>query len=357
MKGWLIKMNNDYLKNRRPSNHGTHTKYIYLFAFWGHVFFVPLFAFLGNSIVFYNNLLCIGIDVLCLHLNKKELYKTSTFLFVLGITYHATYCIIAFGAGNALEFYYITLTAIIILSNWSLLHKIAGITLQFVISIMMFHYVHHYPPITPIRESVHILFHHMFLFSNIFAIAYLCFFFMHTVDLAEKSLLKQAKTDCLTGLLNRGAFMEALQAEINRPDRNKEGLGIIIADIDHFKKINDTWGHLAGDEVIQKIASTLSSELRENDTIARYGGEEFVVFFPATSLASVHSIAERMRSKVEHLELHYEDSLIPVTMSFGVVFEKENIRDYSLDSFLKSADDMLYRAKAEGRNLVITQST
>jgi two-component system, cell cycle response regulator len=169
----------------------------------------------------------------------------------------------------------------------------------------------------------------------------------------ERRILELANTDALTGLLNRRAFMDRMEQETSRSQRDKTSLSMIMTDIDHFKNINDTYGHQAGDLVLRKFAATLSSSLRSYDFIGRYGGEEFVTCLPGADESQARSVAERMRRQIEEMETTLPDASqsVRITASFGISsFAAESGENF--DSLIKRADDALYRAKKEGRNRV-----
>ncbi len=159
-------------------------------------------------------------------------------------------------------------------------------------------------------------------------------------------------TDPLTGIANRRHVLDLLEKEVARTVRHGPPLAVAVLDLDHFKRINDTWGHPAGDAVLQAAARELSACLRRNDTVGRFGGEEFMLLLPDTPLDGAVEVAERCRARLEALDIRAENGeRIPVAGSFGLV---SNERDLSADAeaLLKAADAALYRAKAGGRNRV-----
>ena len=169
----------------------------------------------------------------------------------------------------------------------------------------------------------------------------------------ERRILELANTDPLTGLLNRRAFMERMEQEMSRAQREKKPLSFILADIDHFKKVNDTYGHQVGDLVLQRFTRQLSTSARPYDFLGRYGGEEFVVCLPGADGLQAGSVAERMRKQIEDMEIMLPDDArsIRITASFGVApYAIESAGNVNL--LIKKADDALYRAKEEGRNRV-----
>jgi two-component system cell cycle response regulator len=155
--------------------------------------------------------------------------------------------------------------------------------------------------------------------------------------------------DGLTQLTNHKRFLEILQREISRATRYKAPLSIIMADVDHFKSVNDFFGHQAGDQVLKCISSHLKKLMRDSDQIARYGGEEFAVILPMTTLKDARRAAEKLRKSIETQKISYQGKSISVTMSLGVA-AWENYGGIDVDGFLKMADEALYEAKNSGRN-------
>jgi two-component system, cell cycle response regulator len=170
----------------------------------------------------------------------------------------------------------------------------------------------------------------------------------------EKLLVR----DYLTGLYNRKFFMERFMEEIAWASRYREPLSFIILDIDHFKKINDTYGHSCGDEVLKQLAGVLTGLLRAHDVLARYGGEEFVVLLSNTSAEDAYAIGDKLRAGVQVTEFNFGPSggRIPVTISLGVA-TSEDVVDLSAESLINRADAALYQAKAAGRNRVVSAAS
>ncbi len=167
-----------------------------------------------------------------------------------------------------------------------------------------------------------------------------------------RKIQEMAVTDALTGVFNRRHFFEQLASEWERFDRYKSILSIIMADIDHFKKINDTWGHPCGDVVLAETAEILKSHMRKVDTVARYGGEEFVILLPETSAQDAAMVAERMRADIASHIFVWDGNPIRATVSLGVADVTEEGTTAS-EFLLRNADQKLYRAKEAGRNQVI----
>lgn len=170
----------------------------------------------------------------------------------------------------------------------------------------------------------------------------------------EQRILSLARTDYLTGLLNRRAFLERLEGEVSKCKRMSGNLGLIIIDVDHFKQINDTYGHQSGDIVLQSFARTVKNCCRAYDFVGRYGGEEFIIGLPETDLDQAALIAERMRARVADTKVWIpsRDVLVNITASFGVSAMEKGVPG-SVDILISAADDALYLAKSNGRNKVI----
>lgn len=169
---------------------------------------------------------------------------------------------------------------------------------------------------------------------------------------AQVALEQLATRDGLTGLANRRCFDDTLQAEWQRALRHQQPLSLLMVDVDNFKQYNDAYGHLGGDECLQRIASAVSSEMRANDLVARYGGEEFAVILPNQSLKGAAIVAERIRCRVEQLRLpNLGSKQHVVTVSIGAataLAAPEN----DPSQLVATADSALYRAKHMGRNRI-----
>lgn len=174
----------------------------------------------------------------------------------------------------------------------------------------------------------------------------------------QDELLRRATTDPLTGIGNRAAFDARLNLELERAARDGSTLGLLMIDVDFFKKFNDTHGHQAGDRVLQTVARVLDENIRKVDYVARYGGEEFVVVAPTTSLDGLALLAERLRSAIETTPLPWEGSILRITASIGVaVISKFKDVTEAAMTLLKQADAHMYAAKQSGRNAVRTSAT
>jgi len=175
-------------------------------------------------------------------------------------------------------------------------------------------------------------------------------------DVKKIALLQQESiTDGLTGIKNRRYFEGRLHEEVAHSKRYKLPLSLILLDVDHFKSINDTYGHKAGDEVLKNLSSLIASMVRDSDVVARYGGEEIAIIAPSTPKNEAELLAERLRSAVEKTTIAVIDAtqeVIQVTLSAGVSTLGHVVTDR--DALIEEADHALYEAKNQGRNKVVS---
>jgi len=161
----------------------------------------------------------------------------------------------------------------------------------------------------------------------------------------------QATHDALTGLWNRKAILEILRKELDRSRREAAPLGLIMLDLDHFKQINDTYGHQAGDAVLHEVARMMVASLRSYDSAGRYGGEEFLMVLPGCDEQEAAGIAERLRLLSASYSFESSQGALEVTVSLGVA-STDGSKDSGMDSLIRAADEALYHAKRLGRNRV-----
>ena len=170
----------------------------------------------------------------------------------------------------------------------------------------------------------------------------------------QKQMYDSALRDGLTKVFNKKYFQDRIQSEFAFAARHRTALSLILFDIDHFKQVNDTRGHLAGDKVLTALAQHVLKLVRTEDVFARYGGEEFAVLCRDTTLANAEVLAERIRASVAKLEIRFDDTLVPITISMGVaMFPDGAIAD--VDTFIRLTDEALYEAKRTGRNRVVAR--
>jgi diguanylate cyclase (GGDEF)-like protein len=169
--------------------------------------------------------------------------------------------------------------------------------------------------------------------------------------LAAQELLRiQAANDSLTNVWTRGEILRRLDVEWDRKQRQQTDVSVLMVDVDHFKRVNDRYGHLAGDEVLRAIAGTLANSTRSYDQVGRYGGEEFLVVLPGADLKNALTIAERIRMHIERLTIAFGSAALKLSISIGAASSSESLS--SVAELIHRADQALYLAKRAGRNRV-----
>jgi diguanylate cyclase (GGDEF)-like protein len=166
----------------------------------------------------------------------------------------------------------------------------------------------------------------------------------------HEEIYRLTTIDGLTQIFNKRYFLETIEREIARSHRYRRELSLVMFDIDHFKKINDSYGHLAGDYVLKHLAQTVKTRIRREDCFARYGGEEFAIVLPEIDGLNAKPFAEKIRQLVEASDFKFENTSMPITISMGVATLDGESTDPA--ALIKRADDRLYEAKSSGRNCV-----
>lgn len=205
-----------------------------------------------------------------------------------------------------------------------------------------------------LRENkISVIYSALTVFALLFSLLYLVTRrFVRSLNSAQSKLVEMAITDGLTGLLNRKTGIIRMEEEISRATRSVESLACVMVDIDHFKVINDTYGHLAGDQVLIDVADMLKRSTRKHDVVCRYGGEEFMIIIADTSKADVFAIAEKMRLAIKEHIVRFGIAEIKITASFGVAFAAR-ASGMTADLMINYADDALYAAKLDGRDRTV----
>ncbi|MDR6962446.1 GGDEF domain-containing protein [Shewanella putrefaciens] len=209
-----------------------------------------------------------------------------------------------------------------------------------------------YEPYYLYSDEMISLFRHINVLGACALLAGVSYAYSQIVMSAITALRNVANTDELTGLINRRSLTALIDREAARTLRTHASMSLVLCDIDYFKRINDSYGHAAGDHVLVNVANLLQGVLREYDVVARWGGEEFLLLLPNTDIIEAMKVAERLREIVACSHLSFEEQTIPVTMTLGVAV----LGDENWHSTLARADEALYRGKRQGRNCVVQAS-
>lgn len=287
-----------------------------------------------------------------IYLRKTSAYGPSSYTMVLMMTTLCLYLLCSGGAENMGPLWFFILP--------TLIFYILGLHLGRIVIALLFCFVVfllYYPDNPLLFTSYPDYFIHRFT-GSLFSVCVLAYTYEFTRKDCQDELVAVtqklealSKTDELTGLANRREIIEKLEDEKNRFERNNHPFSILVIDIDLFKQVNDKHGHICGDFILQKTAETFVTYTQKRDCVARWGGEEFLILLPETTLSQAEKIAERLRAAVEAQHNNCEESTVQITISVGIA---EYTPEQTISQFLNIADQLLYKAKATGRNRVIT---
>lgn len=350
------------MKGKQGKHGSRHTSS----AFWGlmykiaavagatHVLFVGLFYGLGAytlAKVNVGSVLLFALSYLCL---KKRLNLLAVGLIMLEILAHAMLAVRAIGWDSGFHYYLLVVVPVLVISKTRIpTFKPIMLLALLIIYISMDMVMRDLPPYDVLTASTLSGLRYFNIAVTFLLLTYLSGMYLRLVTEAEKALRVLATTDPLTQLLNRRSLLEIAEYEVVQRKRHQAPLAFILADIDHFKSINDQHGHAAGDAVLKAVSQTLRQASREQDSIARWGGEEFLILMPDAAKEMAVKVAERLRQQVQMLEVPFNDTVIQVSMTFGVSTHQA---DEIVDAPLNRADAALYQGKMAGRNQVVASA-
>jgi len=319
-----------------------------------HLLFAGLFYWLGAITMFWVNIgsmSLFGAAYICL---KKRRNLLASALIVTEILAHAVLAVWSIGWDSGFHYYLLVMVPVIVIAaikKPSDKFLLTGLVLMLYLGLDLV--MRSIPPIHVLRPEVLSLLR-IFNIAVTFALLfYLSNLYLKLVTKAEKKLRLLATTDPLTELLNRRSLLELADYETTQRKRQPNPLAFVLADIDHFKSINDRYGHAVGDAVLKAVSKVLSQAVREQDSVARWGGEEFLIMMPNASPDIAGTVAGRLREQVSAVEVNAGEHTIKVSMTFGVSSHR---LDESVDGTISRADHALYQGKTQGRNQVVIEA-
>jgi diguanylate cyclase (GGDEF)-like protein len=339
----------------RVSRMVTVIRYVAWVGISAHAAFVGLFAFLGFPVLAVFNVASVVTWSAAWVLNNRGRSRLAAGLIIIEVILHAVLAVSTLGWNSGFHYYLIPLIAFI-LFNDQLQSRLAifgatGVTLVYVVLRLLT--MNLAPP--PSWTGWVVWLEAGNILIPLVALALITLNYRYASIDAEQRMAELAMTDALTRLPNRRRMRAMLADERARAVRSGRPFGVVIADLDHFKKINDTHGHEAGDRVLRAVASVLKQKLRQQDCVARWGGEEFLFLLPDTDLNGAGALAEKLRDAVASAPVDIAATgPLPVTMTFGVT---AFLSSQSIDQSLRLADEALYRGKTQGRNRVVLSQT
>ncbi|MCR8915218.1 diguanylate cyclase [Marinobacter panjinensis] len=313
------------------------------------VAFFFLFHLLGSPILAWVNVVSVAMYVVAYRALGRQQNGLAISLIWAEVIIHAGLGIVLIGWEGGFHYYLLMFIPALFVSMRlrAAVIALAGLWSYYVALHLLMWFIE---PLQPIAPGA-LLGVYLFNLSVVFAMfSYLSFFYLTMVTAANRKLRRMATTDSLTGLFNRRHMTYLVEKELARFQRNGNPVAFLVLDIDHFKAINDQYGHELGDRVLEDVAGIIKAQLRTQDLIARWGGEEFLAVLPDTRIQSAQASAERVREALmTHDWRAPNGERIDITISAGV---SEFRRDDDLNSAISRADRALYRSKERGRNRV-----
>lgn len=321
---------------------------VYISAFVSYILLVPFFYFTAGIHMAMIYLACMIITLCSIYLNKKQKYGLASLVFITAMNFSVVISLFAFGRSAGFYYYFFNLSVLIVFSNWKGLYKFIVIACE----VILFFSIHlislNTAPLLTMSFNFLLFLHTLNILFNVTGVANSAYYYVKITKDYQKDILKMASTDYLTGLPNRSTFTKYYDGLSDNCDI---GIAIYMMDLDHFKKINDTYGHMCGDYVLKECSKLIQEETHETGMFARYGGEEFVMIHEASSSKEVIEKAEKLRIIIEKHLFVFEQHQFNLTISIGAIYRKASI-DACLRNGLQLADKLLYESKDKGRNQV-----
>jgi len=318
-----------------------------------HVMFMGLFYGLGATTLAWVNLGSValfGSSFLLLRLRQNLMATTLIVAEILG---HAILAVRAIGWDSGFHYYLLVMVPVVVISQMRRpALKPLLIALLLIVYMAMDSTMRDLTPLDRVNPQMLSALRYFNIAVTFLLLTYLSNLYFKLVTQAESKLRVLATTDPLTHLLNRRSLLERAEYELLQRKRHHQPLAFVLADIDHFKRINDQYGHAAGDAVLTAVSGVLRQALREQDSVARWGGEEFLILMPSASLEVASGVAERLRRQIAEIDVPYGDEHIHISMTFGVSMHQDN---EGIDAPVGRADTALYRGKLSGRNQVVAE--
>ncbi len=313
-----------------------------------HAAFIPMFAYVGVWPLAAVNVASVVAWVTAFRMNRKRHQVAAVVILAIEVVVHGVLAVAVLGKGSGFHYYLLPLLAYIALnqrlSQRVVLGALAAVTAIFIGL--------DFAPETvrSLGPAFDVLFRATNLVIPTITLSVICYVYRRESVSTEGRLQRLASRDALTGLLNRRAMRERLEEEEHRIEREGGVLSVVLADIDLFKRVNDTYGHERGDDVLVETARIMSAGLRQHDVVARWGGEEFLVMLPSTAMTGASTVMERLREAIASHDFGLGQGAKKITMTFGVATLREGS---TIVDCIRLADEALYRGKTGGRNRVV----
>jgi diguanylate cyclase (GGDEF)-like protein len=313
-----------------------------------HAGFVPMFALIGHPRLAAFNVASVAIWIAAAIVNRRGRSTLAMWLLTAEVLAHAVLAVATLGWSSGFQYYLVPLIPFVMFNDRLPSRTVIAVSACVFAALVALRAA---APEGTVDGAVAPLMRYGNIAIPVLALALVSFYFRRASTAAERRMESMALTDPLTGLLNRRSMEQRLREAAHGFQRTGRPFSVVMADVDHFKRINDVHGHEAGDRVLRAVAALLGGRLRGHDALARWGGEEFLLLLPETDLGAARDVADRLRAAAEADLRESAGFGQSVTLTFGVaVFD----RPMRVDACLKQADEALYAGKAGGRNRVVS---
>lgn len=326
--------------------------YLCYLGFGAHSLFIPLFFWIGVPELAIFNIFSSLLWVLGYFLNRAGHHREAIIFTAIESVVHAALATYFLGWDSGFHYYFLPIILFLFINHkQNIFVIILEAIVIFIGYLWLSNYTHQVDFAVKAPEAVLNSLNYMNIAVNFSAFGILGYFFRVASIRAEQQMELLATIDTLTGLFNRRKMHELIDQEVVRYQRDKKSFLLVITDIDHFKKFNDSYGHDCGDYVLQQVSTLMKESLRQQDVVARWGGEEFLIMLPETELEGGVQAIEKLRETLANTVYQYDANTFSVTMTFGVTAYDGSC---DVEACIKHADEVLYAGKRGGRNRVVS---
>lgn len=315
-----------------------------------HAGFVPLFALTGQPVLAAFNVGSVAVWIAAWALNRRGASTVAMWMLTAEVVAHAVLAVLLLGWRSGFQYYLLPLIPFMMFNDRA---RTTTVTAASAVVLVTFGLLRALAPGDVRLPFALQAFEYANLAIPLLMLGLVSFTFRSASTKVEHVMTEMARTDPLTGLTNRRRMEERLHDEAERHRAHGTSFSVVLADVDHFKEINDRHGHDAGDRLLARVGRLLTQGLRADDVVARWGGEEFLLLLPGADQGVAEEVARRLRAAAEAQLADVEGVTGPMTLTFGVASFGPAA---TIESCLKAADEALYRGKAEGRNRVVVAS-
>lgn len=326
-----------------------HVSYVGIAA---HMAFIPLFFWVGFEALALTNVASVLLWMLARRVNRRGRQTMAMALIAGEVVVHSVVAVATLGWQSGFQYYLLPLIPFFLFHHRARLWVLSAASGSVFLVFATLHalYGDLAAALGPTLGAV--LYYVNLTVPNV-ALFVIVYYYRAAAERTERRLLHLASRDPLTGLINRRRMLDRLRDRRAQWDRHHRPFSVIMADIDHFKRVNDHHGHEAGDHVLQEVSHLLQSGVRKEDVVARWGGEEYLVLLTETTIDGASVVAEKLRRRVEEHVVVAEQAQLQITMTFGVATFHA---DDTLETCIARADSALYEGKTSGRNRVVVSN-